>query len=282
MEGKDFLHLLKHSKCLIGNSSVGIRECAYLGVPAVNIGSRQNRRERGDNVVDVKYEVSVIQQAILERCSSTKSHSNVYGDGATGNKIAEFTGHFAFAISQNNNVLMKVLAIIPARGGSKGVPGKNIKMLGDKPFIAYTIEQAIASGVFSKIIVSTDSEQIKEIGLQFGAEVPFIRPEELASDTASSISVVQHAVDFFENQKEYFDAICLLQPTSPFREKGFINKAIEKFIHKKTDCLLSVLQVPHEYNPHWTFLENENGTLGIATGEKEIIKRRQDLPVSFF
>ena len=177
---------------------------------------------------------------------------------------------------------MKVLAIIPARGGSKGVPGKNIKMLGDKPLIAYTIQQAITSGVFSKIIVSTDSEQIKEIGLQYGAEVPFIRPEGLASDTASSISVVQHAVDFFENQKEYFDAICLLQPTSPFREKGFINKAIEKFIHKKTDCLLSVLQVPHEYNPHWTFLENENGTLGIATGEKEIIKRRQDLPVSFF
>lgn len=89
MEGKDFLHLLKHSNCLIGNSSVGIRECAYLGVPAVNIGSRQNRRERGDNVVDVKYEVRVIQQAILERCASQKSHSNVYGDGATGNKIAD-------------------------------------------------------------------------------------------------------------------------------------------------------------------------------------------------
>ena len=89
MEGKDFLHLLKHSNCLIGNSSVGIRECAYLGVPAVNIGSRQNRRERGDNVVDVNYEVSVIQQAILERCDSTKSHSNVYGDGDAGKKIAD-------------------------------------------------------------------------------------------------------------------------------------------------------------------------------------------------
>ena len=89
MEGKDFLHLLKHSKCLIGNSSVGIRECAYLGVPAVNIGSRQNRRERGDNVVDVNYEVRVIQQAILERCSSTKSHSNVYGDGDAGKNIAD-------------------------------------------------------------------------------------------------------------------------------------------------------------------------------------------------
>lgn len=89
MEGKDFLHLLKHSNCLIGNSSVGIRECAYLGVPAVNIGSRQNRRERGDNVVDVKYEVRVIQQAILERCASQKSHSNVYGDGDAGKNIAD-------------------------------------------------------------------------------------------------------------------------------------------------------------------------------------------------
>jgi CMP-N,N'-diacetyllegionaminic acid synthase len=177
---------------------------------------------------------------------------------------------------------MKILAIIPARGGSKGVPGKNIKLLGDKPLIGYSIEQAIASNSFSKIIVSTDDEAIAKIAIEFGAEVPFIRPSELANDTASSIEVVQHAVDFLASKNELFDAICLLQPTSPFREKGFIDKAIALFSSANSDALVSVLQVPHEYNPHWVFEADENGVLQIATGEKEIIKRRQDLPKSFF
>lgn len=88
MEGKDFLHLLKHSKCLIGNSSVGIRECAYLGVPVVNIGSRQNRRDRGGNVVDVTYDIQEIKNAIIERSASIKNSSDVYGGGNAGKNIA--------------------------------------------------------------------------------------------------------------------------------------------------------------------------------------------------
>lgn len=177
---------------------------------------------------------------------------------------------------------MRLLAIIPARGGSKGVPGKNSKLLGGKPLIAYSIEQAIASNSFAKIIVSTDDETIAQIAIHYGAEVPFIRPSELATDSASSIVVVQHAIDFLESKNEFFDAVCLLQPTSPFREKGFINKAIETFSSTNSDALVSVLQVPHEYNPHWVFEAVENGMLQIATGEKEIIKRRQELPEAFF
>jgi N-acylneuraminate cytidylyltransferase len=177
---------------------------------------------------------------------------------------------------------MKILAIIPARGGSKGVPGKNSKLLGDKPLIAYSIQQAIASNSFTKVIVSTDNESIAKIAIDFGAEVPFIRPSELANDTASSIAVVQHTVDFLASKNEFFDAICLLQPTSPFREKGFINKAITKFSLTNSDALVSVLPVPHEYNPHWVFESDTNGMLQIATGEKEIIKRRQELPQAFF
>ena len=176
---------------------------------------------------------------------------------------------------------MKILAIIPARGGSKGVSGKNSKLLGDKPLIGYTIEQAILSNSFSKIIVSTDDESIARIAVDFGAEVPFIRPSELATDTVSSIAVVQHAIDFLEAENEFFDAICLLQPTSPFREKGFISKAITTFLTANSDALVSVLSVPHEYNPHWVFESDENKMLQIATGEKEIIKRRQDLPKAF-
>jgi len=177
---------------------------------------------------------------------------------------------------------MKILAIIPARGGSKGVLGKNSKILGGKPLIAYSIEQAIASTIFAKIIVSTDDEAIAKIALDFGAEVPFLRPAALANDTASSIAVVQHAVDFFESKNEFFDSICLLQPTSPFRERGFINKAVAKFTSTNLDALVSVLSVPHEFNPHWIFEPDEKGVLKIATGENEIIKRRQELPKAFF
>ena len=177
---------------------------------------------------------------------------------------------------------MKILAIIPARGGSKGVPGKNSKLLGDKPLIAYSIEQAIASNSFAKIIVSTDDEAIAKIAIHFGAEVPFIRPSELANDTASSIDVVKHSVDFLASKNEFYDAICLLQPTSPFREKGLIAKAIKKFSETNSDALVSVLPVPHEYNPHWAFESDKNGMLQIATGDKEIIKRRQELPQAFF
>lgn len=177
---------------------------------------------------------------------------------------------------------MRILGIIPARGGSKGVPGKNIKLLGELPLLAYTTKSALASKQLSKVILSTDSPSIAAVAQHYGIEVPFLRPETLATDTASSIAVVQHAVSYLENQGEFFDAVCLLQPTSPFRPKGFIDLAIQKFIHEDVDALVSVLPVPHEFNPHWVFEPNEKGLLQIATGEQEIIKRRQDLPPAYF
>ncbi|WP_136669287.1 cytidylyltransferase domain-containing protein [Flavobacterium sp. H122] len=177
---------------------------------------------------------------------------------------------------------MKILGIIPARGGSKGVPGKNIKMLGDKPLLAYSGEAASQAAFLTKTILSSDNGAIQAVAIEYGLEVPFTRPETLATDTASSIDVVKHAVEYLERQGEYFDAVCLLQPTSPFREQGFIDKAIQKFIVDGTDALVSVLPVPHEYNPHWVFEVDNKGLLRIATGEKEIIKRRQELPQAYF
>ena len=176
---------------------------------------------------------------------------------------------------------MRVLAIIPARGGSKGVPKKNIKLLGGKPLIEYTIKDAKSSKNLTEIVVSTDDNEIANAAEKAGCKPPFIRPSELALDNSTSITVVQHAVDFFEKQNIFFDAICLLQPTSPFREKGFIDSAISKFIASKADSLVSVLPVPHEYNPHWTFKIGENNLLKIATGETEIIPRRQELPEAY-
>lgn len=175
---------------------------------------------------------------------------------------------------------MKILAVIPARGGSKGVPRKNIKLLGNKPLIEFTIDSAKNATLLTEIVVSTDDDEIAIAAELAGCKPPFIRPTNLAQDHSTSIEVVQHAVEFFEKQNSFFDAVCLLQPTSPFRENGFIDKAIEKFIESDADSLISVLPVPHQYNPHWTF-EVNNGTLKIATGEEKIISRRQDLPDAF-
>lgn len=176
---------------------------------------------------------------------------------------------------------MKILGLIPARGGSKGVPKKNIKLLGKKPLIEYTIDSAKESTLLTQIVVSTDHEEIAIAAEIYGCKPPFIRPAELAEDTSTSLEVVQHAIGFFESQNIFFDAVCLLQPTSPFREKGCIDKAITQFIDTQADCLVSVLPIPLEYNPHWAFEETENGLLKIATGETTIIPRRQDLPKAF-
>jgi len=176
---------------------------------------------------------------------------------------------------------MKILGLITARGGSKGIPGKNIKLLGGKPLISYTIESAKNSEL-EDVIVSTDSLEIAEISKMSGANVPFIRPAELATDSAKSIDVIQHAVKYLESTNKNYDAICLLQPTTPFREKGLINDCIKKFTSGDFDSLITVLPVPHEFNPHWIFEPSKDGYLKIATGEKHIISRRQDLPEAYF
>jgi CMP-N,N'-diacetyllegionaminic acid synthase len=176
---------------------------------------------------------------------------------------------------------MRILAVIPARGGSKGVPGKNKKLLLGKPLIQYSIDAALQSKHITEVVVTTDDEEIIAIAKSLGANVPFVRPKHLAEDTTPTLPVIQHAISYFEAEGKQFDAICLLQPTSPFRPKGFLDKALETFIEKQTDALISVLEVPHQYNPHWTFEPNKNGILQIATGEKNIIPRRQELPKAY-
>jgi CMP-N,N'-diacetyllegionaminic acid synthase len=176
---------------------------------------------------------------------------------------------------------MKILAIIPARGGSKGVPGKNIKLLNGKPLLAYTVEIALQSKLLSNVMVSTDDEKIAVVAKSMGVKIPFLRPIELAKDDTPTLDVILHTLEWYQKNNCFFDAVCLLQPTSPFRTLEFLDKAIEKFIESGCDSLVSVQKVPHEYNPHWTFEENEQGNLKIATGETEIISRRQELPIAY-
>ncbi len=120
----------------------------------------------------------------------------------------------------------RVLAIVPARGGSKGLPGKNIRPLAGKPLIGWTLESAKKSKYLDEIFVSTDSQKIADVAETFGVKVPELRPEELASDTATSASVVLYTIDYFRKQGKDFDYILLLEPTSPMRKEDDVDNAI--------------------------------------------------------
>ena len=176
---------------------------------------------------------------------------------------------------------MRILGIIPARGGSKGIPRKNIKILGGQPLLKYTWDVASKSKYLTTVILSTEDDGIMEVGKSLGVPIPFKRPTSLSEDTSTSLDVIKHALNFYEQKGEPFDAVCLLQVTSPFRTVSFLDEAIKKFIDSKSDALVSVLEVPHEYNPHWTFKADSSNQLSIATGEQKIITRRQDLPKTY-
>lgn len=173
----------------------------------------------------------------------------------------------------------KFLAIIPARGGSKGLPGKNIKELNGKPLIAYSIEAAINSKVFDRIIVSTDDEKIAEIALKYGAEVPFLRPEELATDTADSMDVLFHTINFLKDKGEEYDYIMKLQPTSPLRTEKEILEATKLLFEKKAESIVSISECEH--HPLWTNVLDEDNRLFNFIKEDIKHKNRQELPIYY-
>jgi N-acylneuraminate cytidylyltransferase/CMP-N,N'-diacetyllegionaminic acid synthase len=155
---------------------------------------------------------------------------------------------------------MKILAFIPARGGSKRIPNKNIKLLNGKPLIAYTIEVAKKSKYINRIVVSTDSKEITTVAKEYGAEVPFLRPKEISQEESTEMQFFEHALNWFSENENYEPAlIVLLYPTSPFRKPESIDKAIEEMlIYTDADSLRSVkLCSEHPYKM-WTI---ENGYL---------------------
>lgn len=176
---------------------------------------------------------------------------------------------------------MRVLGLIPARGGSRGVPRKNVRLLGGKPLIGYTIEAAQDAQRIDRVIVSTEDAEIATVARTLGAEVPFDRPSELARDETPMLPVIAHAIDAMADAGWTPDAVCLLQPTFPFRSAAQIDACIEKLEATRADCVISVHNVPHNFNPHWVYFQNPDGSLRIATGEAEPIPRRQELPPAF-
>lgn len=169
-----------------------------------------------------------------------------------------------------------MIAIIPARGGSKGLPGKNIKNLNGKPLIAYTIEAAINSEYISDVIVTTDDIKIAEIAKKYGAKVPFIRPDNLAEDNSSAIDVYIHAIEFLMNENKCgIDNFIVLLPTAPLRNENHINEAVEMFYSENAFSLISVYEA--EIPPSWYYKLDDNNRLNNAEFDKlNALSNRQE------
>ncbi len=177
-------------------------------------------------------------------------------------------------------IKQKILAVITARGGSKGIPGKNIKSLGGKPLIAYTIEVAKRSKLITHLIVSTDDEQIAAVCREYGAEVPFIRPKELAQDNTPHLPVMQHATDFMEKKLGItFDIVVILQPTSPFRTVEDLDDTIQKLIDAGAESAVSVCEIEGRHHP--MKVKKLEGDRILPYTIDENVTRRQDLPVAY-
>lgn len=175
---------------------------------------------------------------------------------------------------------MRILALIAARGASKRLPGKNIRVLGDKPLLVWSIDVAKGITEICDIVVSTDDSAIASISKNAGALVPWLRPAELATDTASSVDVALHALDWYEEEKGQVDGILLLQPTSPFRTKITVKKGIELF---KKNNRLPVLGVSQTHaHPLWTMKIEEEYLVPFMKNKKQGLDiRSQDLPPAF-
>jgi CMP-N,N'-diacetyllegionaminic acid synthase len=177
---------------------------------------------------------------------------------------------------------LKVLGVITARGGSKGLPGKNLKLLGGKPLIAFTVEAARESGAFDRVILSTDAPDIGAAARSLGSEVPFMRPSELARDETPHLPVLEHAVRWLDEHEQYRpDAVMILQPTSPFRSPQHIRESIALLDRSGADSVVSVSDVPPHFNPMRMLRVDDRGMASLFVGGQPVrfrINRRQDLP----
>lgn len=171
-----------------------------------------------------------------------------------------------------------LVALIGARGGSKGLPGKNIRSCGGKPLIQWTIDAALACGYIDEVVVSTDDEAIREVAIDCGASAPFLRPADLATDTASSESFLAHAIDELATMGKHFDYLLNLQPTTPLRTARHLKEAIEEYFERRQsphETLISVYEVPSKMQ--W-LMSIDNGLLEFCFDNKVGGLRRQDAP----
>ncbi|MDO6709372.1 acylneuraminate cytidylyltransferase family protein [Aliiglaciecola sp. 2_MG-2023] len=179
--------------------------------------------------------------------------------------------------------MTKLLVVIPARSGSKSLPNKNIRLLNGKPLIAHSIEYATSSAIVNKTIISTDSQNYADIAMQFGAEVPFIRPAEYSLDTSQDYEFMRHALDFFKAKNEHYDYLALLRPTSPLRPPKLLEKALE--ILKKIPSASAVRTVAQvKEHPYRVWRPKDDGSIeGFVDQQHEPYNLpRQQLPLLYF
>mgnify|MGYP002523164524 CR=1 FL=1 len=173
---------------------------------------------------------------------------------------------------------MKSLVIIPARGGSKGIPHKNIKPLAGKPLIYYTIDVARQIATDEDICVSTDDHEIIQCVEDYGLKIPFVRPAELATDTAGTYEVLLHALNYYESFGKHYDCIVLLQNTSPFRTAEQVKAAISLY-HSDLDMVVSVKE--SATNPYYNCFEDDSEGYLKKTLDSSMLTRRQDAPITY-
>jgi CMP-N-acetylneuraminic acid synthetase len=174
---------------------------------------------------------------------------------------------------------VKVLGVIPARGGSKGIAHKNLAMVAGRPLLAYTADAARASRRLSRVIVSTDDPAIADTARALDLEVPFLRPPELAVDTTPMLPVLQHAIDAMSAAGFSADAVVLLQPTSPLRRAEHIDRAVELLESTASDSVVTVTEVPHQFNPVSVMRLDDDRLVPFLDGPQ--VYRRQDKPRVF-
>lgn len=176
--------------------------------------------------------------------------------------------------------MKRIFGIVPARSGSKGLPGKNIRNFGGKPLLGWAVEGGLKSGVLEKVILMTDSEEYVEIGKKYGAETLWLSPSEVSGDTSHVFDAMKVLLARLAEVGDNPDYVVLLEPTAPMRQPKHIKELVELVVKSNADSGFTVMEVPAGHNAHWQFFVDEQGKPTIVTGEpvKDIIRRRQLLP----
>ena len=303
-----FALLMRDASVMVGNSSAGVRETCVFGTPTLNIGKRQMGRLQPPNVTTFEEpETQSVIEWITENRNRRFSSSSEFGcdrspefvarivsevdlDDCKTKKFSEFQYLVPAAPIPRARLILKkmlrrprVLGIITARGGSKGIPGKNITDLGGKPLIQFTIEAACSSDLLDRCILSTDCPLIARVAKLAGCEVPFMRPLELAQDTSSHMDCVRHAISTIADQEGYeADYAMILQPTSPFRTGKDIDNAI-KIIHESScDAVVSVTKSSVPLTKTF-YVDESSGEIDpyVLSMPVQQYIRRQDAPVVY-
>jgi CMP-N,N'-diacetyllegionaminic acid synthase len=182
--------------------------------------------------------------------------------------------------SAQSTTKFRIVGLVTARGGSRGIPRKNLVDVAGKPLIAWTIEAARASQSLNRLLLSTDNEEIARVGQEYGADVPFMRPNSLARDTSPHNAVIRHAIEWLNDNDAPPDFVVLLQPTSPLRLAEDIDNAVDLALEKQSDCVISVCPAP--IHPYWTVGVTRGGRLRALSHQRRGVGlRRQSLPKAY-